>query len=294
VNTMNYNEQLKNKLQTNLVIATILFFLSLIYLAIKLYQIFFTNMLDIQSILILKDYVPIFLASHGLLAILSSIVIKHNFDRLYPHQQVQAFFLLGFLFFPYNLYLLYLGLQKYQEKKDYHKSLIFSILIGLGLITSLYTLSISQTKDLKPIYLNEHIIEGIYRLDQDNYVNVKVTGLARGKDLKSITYQASFTFDAPNLEEVGTEFIQISMNVKQTCIVYAFTEAQDQEEMTCTIEEFTQAGNRLYTIDDFTQFEDLYVEMGQIDLDFVISLTETGPMTITNREFIQNVYDKYQ
>lgn len=291
---MNYNDQLRNKLKTNQKIASILFGLSLIYLLFKLYQIFFTDMLDIQSILLFKDYLPIFLASHGLLALLASILIKQRFDNLYPHQQVQAFFILGLLFFPFNVYLVYLGVQKYQEKKTYHKSLVFAILIGLGLITSLYTLSITQTKDLKPIYLNEHIIEGIYRLDQENFVTLKVTGLARGKELKSITYEASFTFDAPNLEEVGTEFIQISMNVKQTCIIYAFTEEQNAEEMTCTIDQFTEAGNRLYTIDDFTQFEDLYVEMGQINLEFVISLTEKGPMTITNREFIQNVYDKYQ
>jgi len=290
---MNYNDMLKSNLTKNIKISFIIFSLSIIFLLIKLYQIFFTNMLDIQYVLLLKDYIPIFLASQGLLALLFSIIIKYKFDAFYPHQQVIIFLILGIAFLPFNAYLIYIGIQKYQEKHKYKKSLIFSILIGLTLIISLYTISISQTKDIKPIYLNEYIIEGIYQLDEENFVILEVIGLARGTELKSITYTAHFNFDAPNLALVGTEFIHISMNVKQTCIIYAFDEAQDNHEMTCVIDQFTEANNRLYTIDDFTQFEDLYVEMGQINLDLVISITNKGAMTITNRTSNENVYLKY-
>lgn len=290
---MNYNDILRTKLTKNIKISLILFIFTFLFFLWKLYQILFTDLLEVQYVLIMKDYFPIFFAIHGLLALLSSVIIKHKFDSLYPHHQLALFLLLGFLFFPFNAYLIYLGIEKYKEQHKYKKTLVLSILIGLTLIISLYTLSISQTKDIKPIYLNEYIIEGIYRLDDENFVTLTVTGLARGKELKNITYDAQFTFDAPDLSLVGTEFVQISMNVKQTCIVYAFTEAQENEEMTCTIDQFTEASNRLYTIDDFTQFEDLYVEIGQIDVDFVMSRTHAGAMTITNRTFKENVYDQY-
>ncbi len=160
---MNYNDILKNKLIKNIKISLTLFALSLIYLLITLYQLLIKDTLAIQSVLLLKDYIPIFLSIHGLLAVLCAILIKEKFDSLYPHQQIQAFFFLGVLFLPFNAYLIYIGIQKYQEKSKYHKSLIFSILIALTLIISLYTLSITQTKDIKAIYLNEYVIEGIYQ-----------------------------------------------------------------------------------------------------------------------------------
>jgi hypothetical protein len=290
---MNYNDILKNKLIKNIKISLTLFALSLIYLLITLYQLLIKDTLAIQSVLLLKDYIPIFLSIHGLLAVLCAILIKEKFDSLYPHQQVQAFFFLGVLFLPFNAYLIYIGIQKYQEKSKYHKSLIFSILIALTLIISLYTLSITQTKDIKAIYLNEYVIEGIYQIDEENYITLTVTGVARGRELQSITYDASFTMDAPDLTIIGTEFIQLSMNVKQTCIVYAFTEAQDNHEMSCVIDQFTEQNNRAYTLDDFTMFEDLYVEIGQIDLDMVISITNSGAMTILSKTMEENVYDKY-
>lgn len=290
---MNYNDALRTKLQKNIILSIILSSIAFLYLLFKLYQIFFTDMLDVQTVLLMKDYIPIFLSAHAVLAILSSIIIKQKFDSLYPQQQIQAFLFLGLFFFPFNAYLIKLGIDKYNEKSTHKGSLLLSISIGLTLIVSLYIGFTSMTKDIKPIYLNEYKIEGLYRLDEDNFVSLNVTGLARGKDLQSITYEATFTFDAPNLLEVGTEFVQISMNVKQTCIIYAFTEAQNNEPMTCTIDEFSEASNRAYTIDDFTQFEDLYVELGQINLDFVISLTNSGPMTILSRTSEENVYHKY-
>ena len=293
VKKMNYNNLLKEKLTNNIKLTLILFGLSLIYLLIKLYQIFFGDLLDIQTVLTFKDYIPIFLSIHGLLAVLFSIFIKQKFDGLYPHQQLQAFLFLGIVFFPFNVYLIYLGIEKYKEKNKYRKSLIFSILIALALITSLYTVSISQTKDIEPIYLNEYIIKGTYQIDGQNFVNLTVTGLARGDELKSITYDAVITTDAPDLEELGTEFLQISMNVKQTCIIYAFDERQDNYEMSCTIDEFNESSNRAYTINDFVNFEDLYIEMGQINLDMVFSFTNRGAMTITSKTFNENVYYQY-
>lgn len=290
---MNYNDYLRTKLHKNLMISLILFAIAFVVLLIKLYQIFFTDMLDIQYVLILKDYIPIFFAIQGLLAVLTSYILKLKFDSLYPHQQVQAFFFFGILFFPFNGYLIYLGFEKYKEKGKFIKSMIFSIALGLLLLIPITTQSYAYAKDINPVYLNEYVIEGIYQIDGENYVTMKVTGITRGSELQSITYEALMTFDAPNLTVVGTEFIQISMNVKQTCIVYAFTEAQNDYEMTCTIDEFTEEGNRAYTLDDFTQFEDLYVEIGQIDLNFIMSATHKGPMTITNRTFEENVYNKY-
>jgi hypothetical protein len=290
---MNYNDILKEKLIKNIKLSLIIFTLSLIYLLFTLYQLFMKDMLAIQSVLLLKDYIPIILSIHGLLAILSSILIKHKFDSLYPHQQVQAFLFFGILFFPFNAYLIYLGIEKYREKNKYHKSLIFSILIALTLIISLYTLSITQTKDINPIYLIEYVIEGIYEIDDENYITLTVTAVARGQELQNISYDASFTMDAPNLDVVGTEFIQISMNVKQTCIIYAITEAQDNHEMSCVIDQFTEQSNRAYTLDDFTMFEDLYVEIGDMNYDMVISINDSGPMTITTKTMEENVYHKY-
>lgn len=290
---MSYNQQLRKKLLSNIIVVSAIIGISLIFTGIKLYQLFATNLLDVQSVMILKDYLPLLITGYGLLALIVSVLTYFTFDRYYPQHQVLLFCFTGMVFMPFTIVLFVVGIMKYLEKSKFKVHFFGASLFGMIVFGVLIASVLTPIAKIEPIYLNEHIIESEFVINDDNYVELKVTGLIRGDVLEKIMFDAIISFDQPNLDLVGTEFVQISMNMKRTCVIYAFDEAQDQYNLTCEISDWNAQPNQLYTASDFLDFEDFYLEFGNVDYDRIMNITITGGMQITNQETIENVYDKY-
>jgi hypothetical protein len=195
---------------------------------------------------------------------------------------------------PYTFVLFVIGIMKYMEKETFKKQFYGGAILGMVALGFFASIIITPLGKIEPIYLNEYVVEGEYIINDDNYVTLTATGLVRGNDLIKIIFDATFTFDQPNLDVVGTEYVQISMNTKRTCIIYAFDEAQDNYQMSCEVSTFNPALNYDYTINDFINFEDFYLESGNVDLDHTINLIYQGGMQITDQYMNENVYEKYQ
>ena len=290
---MNYNDQMRVRLKSNIYVVTFILLVTLVFTGIKIYQLTSTNILDIQSVMLLKDYFPLLLSGYGILALIVSVLTYFKFDSFYPKQQVTLFCMAGMIFMPYSIILFIVGIMKYMEKEKFKTQFFGGAIGGMIAFGIIIAAVLTPLSNIKPIYLNEHVIEADYVINEDTHVELTVTGIYRGHTLEKIIFDAYISADEPNLELVGTEFVQISMNKKRTCVMYAFDEAQDQHHINCEVTNFNDVNNQDYTLTDFVNFEDLFIEFGDIDYDRIMNINITGAMRIVNQEINVNVYEKY-
>jgi hypothetical protein len=290
---MTYNDAMRQKLKSNIFVVSFILLITLIFTGIKVVEITSSDLLLEQSHLLLKDYLPFIFTSYGLLALIVSILTYFYFDSFMPKSQVRLFNFFGVMFLPFTIILFVIGIMKYMEKETFKASFFASIVLGLIALGIVMYGLIKPLSTIEPVYINEYVVSGEYIIDDENSVLITATGVARGNNLLQITFEATINRDAPNLDLVGTEFIQISMNTKQTCIIYAYTEAQEDYTMTCSITTFNPDLNRDYTLNDFINFEDFYIEMGNVDYDHILNTDYSGAMTIKDQYTNENVYTKY-
>ena len=290
---MNYNDQMRVKLKSNIYVVTFILLVTLVFTGIKIYQLTSTNILDIQSVMLLKDYFPLLLSGYGILALIVSVLTYFKFDSFYPKQQVILFCMAGMIFMPFTIILFVIGIMKYLEKSKFKAQLFGASLAGMIIFGIIVASVLTPLSNIQPVYLNEHVIEADYVINEDTHFELTVTGVYRGHTLEKIIFDAYISADAPNLEEVGTEFVQISMNRKRTCVMYAFDEAQDHHRLTCEVSNFNATNNQDFTLTDFVNFEDLFIEIGDIDYDRIMNINITGSMRIVSQEINVNVYEKY-
>lgn len=300
---MNYNDQMRLKLKSNIRVVLIFLGISVIVLGVTLYDIFFTNLLDVQTNLLIGQTFPIFFTGYGVLALLASIYAYYKFDNYYPQQQIVLFMLIGTIFSPFTIVLLVIGIMKYLEKSKFKPHFFGSFVLGFLVLGVVMSLVVTNLSAAQPEYLNEYVYTGIYTRDDNSSdtVEVTATALTRGDKVIKIIFEAEFNLDDPvttvpneqgNL--VVSEGLRLSMNERPTCIIYAYDEAQVSETMTCELTTFPEEGSYSYTTSDFINFSEFNIEFGEIYDDLSINdVVEYGQLTITNETVRFNVYEEY-
>lgn len=290
---MNYNEQMRKKLLSNIKVVSLFILISFIFTGIKLYQILGTDILDIQGEMLFKDFFPLFVSGFGIVALLVSVLTYYIFDNLYPKHQVLLFTLVGMMFMPFTIILFVIGIMKYMEKSKFKVHFFGGSLLGMILFGVIIVYVLLPYSNNEVNYLNEHVISGEYVMNENNYIEVTTTGVYRGDSLQSVNFHLFMELDAPDLSRVGGEFVQVLLNDTQSCIVHSFMEAQEAVEVECTFRNQDTIANPAFTINDFTNFENISIRYGSIGLDTSLTIEHGSAIIITENVINENVYEKY-
>jgi hypothetical protein len=131
------NMSTDNQFKSNTRVVIFFLVISLLYTGFKVG----TNMIENQSEMLLKDYLPIMISGFGIIALLVSVLTNKKIDTVSIQKQIFVLTCLGMIFMPFTIILFVFGIMKYIEnnsfKLQFFGGTIFGMIIFGTIISSI-------------------------------------------------------------------------------------------------------------------------------------------------------------
>lgn len=296
---MTYNELLKLKLRGNIVGVSFFLLISTFLAAIKIYNLYFAEvtLIDINSKLLVGDYIVLILFAMGVIALLLSIFLYKKFDNYYPQTQIILFMGIGVFFLPYTIILAVIGIMKYIEKNKFKKAFFVTSILSLLLLAIVSSVTVTKLKAIEPEYTSSYYFEAEYVIDDGNSVSVVVWAYAKNNEITLVTMDAIINDDLVDRDLVRGEFYRMSIvgtpssGGAPTCLNFPYDEELDNHEESCEVTKFVGIYENL-DLNHFAQFTEFYLEYGYMSIDGALIIDNGVTMQVTAQTYKENMYQE--